>query len=149
MKESEPTISDAGSLDPLDRLLTASLRNRPEAQPVTDLAQRAIARAKVLDRLATEHRRSLVVHRWRMRIVYGAAAVLIGLLICLGGNRLLTERRSMENFRSDDSTSSVTDSVTPTTSTYVLWLGGLLFICTLAGLAAENAIASDRPALVV
>jgi hypothetical protein len=132
--------------DPFDRLLTASLSARPEPATIANLAQRAIGRARSLDRLADQQRRKLVIHRWRLRFTYTAAALLICVLILLGGNRLRNEASSMT---STDSSISSTDSSTPGTSTYVLWLGGFLFICTLAGLAAESAIGSGRQSLVV
>jgi hypothetical protein len=132
--------------DPLDRLLAASLASRPEALPISNLAERAIAHAGMLDRLAWEQRRTLVIHRWRLRFIYTAAAMLIFCLIWAGGSRLISEQRAMAS--TDDSISS-TDSTTPSTSTYVLWIGGLLFICTLAGLATQGAIAPDGPSLVV
>jgi hypothetical protein len=149
MNQSEPMIADPLSADPLDRLLAASLSSRPEAHAIPNLAERAVQRARALDHLAQQQRRKLMIHRWRLRFIYAAAAGLIGALILLGGNRLLSERSSMSS--TDDSISSISssESTAPTTSTYVLWLGGLLFICTLAGLATESAIGPGRQSLVV
>ena len=147
MSELEQTpASEPVFTDPLDRLLAASLSSRPDPLPISNLTQRAIARAQTLDRLAQEQRHTLVIHRWRLRFIYTAAAMLIFCLIWLGGNRLISEQRAIAS--TDDSISS-TDSSTPSTSTYVLWIGGLLFICTLAGLATQGAIAPDGPSLVV
>jgi len=145
MSQSQMPASEPVFTDPLDRLLAASLSSRPEALPTPNLAQRAIERAQTLDRLAQEQRRTLVIHRWRLRFIYTAAAMLIFCLIWAGGTRLISEQRAMAS--TDDSISS-TESSTPSTSTYVLWIGGLLFICTLAGLATQGAIAPDGPSLV-
>jgi hypothetical protein len=135
---SEPErISD----DPLDRLLVVSLAARPEARPVPNLASRAVERARALDLLMDQQRRSLAIHRWRLRFIYTAAAMFIGLLIVLGGQRLLNEHQSMTS--TDDSITS-TESTTSNSGTYVAWLGGMLFIITLAGLATESAIAPAR-----
>jgi hypothetical protein len=140
MSESQPK-----SGDPLDRFLAISMSARPEAKPVSNLAERAVERARMLDRLADQQRRRLVIHRWRLRAVYAAAALLIGALILLGADRLLSEQRSMADA---DQSISTSDSTASGTATYVLWLGGLLFISTIAGLATESAIASDRALLV-
>jgi hypothetical protein len=140
-------------MDPLDRLLAASLQKRTEARPLSDLAQRAMERARQMDRVAQQQRRTLTIHRWRLRFVYTAASMLIGVLMVLGGHRLLVERQSMSSTYDSTSISSSTDSnssstATVGTGTYVLWLGGLLFVCTIAGVAAESSIAPDRPSLV-
>jgi hypothetical protein len=147
MNESKPTF-ETDQADDLDRLLKASLATRPEAAPIANLAARAIERAKRMDRLAEQQRRLLVINRWRLRFVSAAAAILICSLIWIGGHRLLTEQSSMTS-TDDSTTSSSAESYTPTTSTYVLWIGGVLFICTLAGLATESAIAPGPRVMVV
>jgi len=144
MSEAEK-ISD----DPLDRLLAVSLRARPEGRPIPNLAQRAVERAAALDLLANRQRRTLAIHRWRLRLIYAAASFLIALLIVFGGHRLLSERSLMAS--TDDSISSSETSMTTSgtsTGTYVAWLGGLLFVCTVAALATESAVAPNRPSLV-
>lgn len=145
MNNSDPISVDRGNVDPLDQLLARSLSARPEAQPISNLADRAMERARMHDHLIEQQRRSLQIHRWRLRIVYGAAAVLIGVTLWLGGNRLLSQRQSMMSTEDSISFTSTSDSITPSTSTYILWLGGLLLISTLAGLATESAISSSRP----
>ena len=151
MNEAKPNIEpniENDAADPLDRLLAASLSARPEPARIANLAARAMDRAKLLDRLAERQRRTLVIHRWRLRFIYTAAAMLICSLVWIGGHRLLVEQSAMSS-TDDSTTSSSTESYTPSTSTYVLWLGGVLFICTLAGLAAESAIAPGPRVMVV
>jgi hypothetical protein len=126
----------------MDRLLAVSLPRLPEARSIPNLAGRAIERARMLDHLANQQRRRLAIYRWRLRFIYTAATLLIGALILLGGHRLVGERESMVS--SDESISS-NESTTPSTSTYVAGLGGLLFICTLAGLATESALSPQLP----
>jgi hypothetical protein len=135
------------SSDPFDRLLAASLARRPEAEPIADLAQRAIARAAALDRLAAQQKRALFIQRLRLRVVYTFAALLIGVLLFVGGKRLLAQQQTL--LGTEDSTTTVsTDSswttITASTSTYVLWIGGLFFIVAIAGVAAESSLRSDR-----
>ena len=147
MNESNPTFQNDAA-DPLDRLLMASLAARPDAASIPNLAARAMERGKLLDQMAVQQRRMLVINRWRLRLVSAAAAILICSFIWIGGHRLFTEQSAMAS--SDDSTTSnSTESYTPSTSTYVLWLGGALFICTLAGLATESAIAPGPRVMVV
>jgi hypothetical protein len=147
MNELRPTLENDAA-DPLDQLLMASLSARPEPEQVQNLAARAMEHAKLLDRAAEQQRRTLLIHRWRLRFIYTAAAMLICSLVCIGGHRLLVEQSAMSS--TDDSTTSTsTESYTPSTSTYVLWLGGVLFICTLAGLATESAIAPGPRAMMV
>jgi len=149
------TPPSATPVDPLDQLLAASLSRRPEAQAIPNLAERAIARARALDQLAKLQRRSLMIHRWRLRLVYGVAVLLIILLVLFGGARLLKEFSSVTS--TDDTATSVesatastntSTSTSTSVSTYLAWLGGVLFICTLAGLATESAIAPDQLSLL-
>jgi putative copper export protein len=146
MSELQSNSADPSMTDSLDRLLARSLAKRPEPRPIPNLADRAIERARALDCLADQQRRSLVIHRWRLRIVHAAAVLLIGLLILVGGKRLLSERQSMA---SSDESISTSDTTPPSAGTHILWLGGLVLICTLAGLGTENAIAPDRASLAV
>jgi hypothetical protein len=153
MNESGDPIPDVAGVDPLgvdplDRLLTMSLSARPEAQPIENLAERAIERAQILDRVAEQQRRRLVIHRWRLRIVYGAAVALIGALILIGGNRLMKQRQALASTDDSTASTSTSDSTTASTGTTVLWLGGLVFICALAGLAAESAVAPNRASIL-
>jgi hypothetical protein len=153
MNESaDPTPDVAGvdplGVDPLDRLLTMSLSARPDAQPIGNLAERAIERARILDRGGEQQRRRLVIHRWRLRIVYGAAVMLIGALVLIGGNRLMNQRQSLASTDDSTASTSMSGSTTASTGTYVLWLGGLLFIGALAGLAAESAVAPNRNSIL-
>ena len=145
MNESKPPFDPTfhnDAADPLDRFLAASLLARPEPAQIPNLAVRAMECAELQQRLAQQQRRTLVIHRWRLRFVYTAAAMLICSLVWIGGHRLLAEQSAMASTDEDSTTAtSTTESYTPSTSTYVLWLGGVLFICTLAGLATENAIA--------
>jgi hypothetical protein len=86
-----------------------------------------------------------MLHRWRLRFISTAASLLIGALIVMGGNRLLSERQSISS--SDDSIST-SESTTSSSGATVLWLGGLMFVCTLAGLATESAVTSGRPSVL-
>jgi hypothetical protein len=138
-------VSKSRQTDSLDRLLAISFSSRPEPQAISNLAERSMERAQMLERLVDQRHRAFVLYHWQLRLVSGAAVLLIGFMILLGGNRLLRERSSMMGTGDSISTGESTAS---SAGTYVAWLGGLLFICTVAGIAAESAIGADGPTLV-
>ncbi len=136
----------------MDRLLRAAMQARPEPSAATDLAARALARAKQADQVLQKQMHRLAVRRWQMRLISLAALILIGIILGVGGVEIARlQRNNIETAFSNDtstSTSSQTTSSTETTltsnSTNALWIGGCVLIVALAGLAAERMLSSNR-----
>ena len=104
-----------------DRLLTEALTARPERQPVSDLAQRAMnlaiaEPASIFTRtpasMSPEVIQKLARLRRRSRLVAIAASLLIGLMIALGASRVVNG-----GYLNDALGLSTTDSTTPSSTT--------------------------------
>jgi len=120
--------------DPLDELIGAALRARPEPAAPFDLAARAIALAPlVLEPLARLQR---ILH-----VVTAVAAVAITGLVLFVGYRF-TQSTSPVAATSDDSTYYVTTLSTPAL------IVALAILAVPVAIALSRVLASDRPSRV-